>query len=326
MCLAELDPFKYQQQLAQCAQFLVDNQARNGQWGYGKQCAIPPIGKFPSTDKGPIPEIDTSNAQYKDEKGKLREVGQIEIKKGQSVGEDTGDNSNSQYAALGIRACLTGLVVVPKETVTAAEQWWEKNQKQAGGWGYGQGPNGDSGLPNEPAWGSMSAGGLGSLVIFKYYRQRIWGDKDADWKKAASVTRAASWIGSNLDFTGNAANPKENGGPRAWHYYWIYAVERAGRLLEIEQFTGKEWYPAGADYLLPKQATDGSWPQEDWSPNPLKQDLLPSAITETCFSVLFLRRATPTAKDTIPVIKSGEKPINAGEKPKNSEPPKEPEK
>src|SRR5262245_54175403 len=36
MCLEELDRVKYQPKIKQCAQFLVDNQAQNGQWSYGE--------------------------------------------------------------------------------------------------------------------------------------------------------------------------------------------------------------------------------------------------------------------------------------------------
>src|SRR4051812_45059163 len=35
MALEELDADKYQMKIAQCAAFLVDNQAKNGQWSYG---------------------------------------------------------------------------------------------------------------------------------------------------------------------------------------------------------------------------------------------------------------------------------------------------
>ena len=35
MSLEELDAEKYQMKIAQCAAFLVDNQATNGQWSYG---------------------------------------------------------------------------------------------------------------------------------------------------------------------------------------------------------------------------------------------------------------------------------------------------
>src|SRR5262245_50294367 len=36
MILEELDRVKYQDRIAQCAQFLLDNQCRNGQWSYGE--------------------------------------------------------------------------------------------------------------------------------------------------------------------------------------------------------------------------------------------------------------------------------------------------
>ena len=36
MILEELDRVKYQGRIAQCAQFLVDNQCKNGQWTYGE--------------------------------------------------------------------------------------------------------------------------------------------------------------------------------------------------------------------------------------------------------------------------------------------------
>src|SRR6187401_1750206 len=35
MCLEEIDRVKHQERIAQCAQFLVDNQCKNGQWNYG---------------------------------------------------------------------------------------------------------------------------------------------------------------------------------------------------------------------------------------------------------------------------------------------------
>jgi hypothetical protein len=35
MCLEEIDRVKYQEKIAQCGQFLVDNQCKNGQWSYG---------------------------------------------------------------------------------------------------------------------------------------------------------------------------------------------------------------------------------------------------------------------------------------------------
>jgi hypothetical protein len=299
MCLAALDPMKYQQHLAQCAQFLVDNQCENGQWTYGQPVpSMPSPGSFPTTDKGPIPNISTGPEGAVPSKNGAQPK-QVEIKKGKSVGGKSGDNSNSQYAALGIRACLSGLVVVPKETIKPAESWWEKTQHSDGGWSYG-----NEALADE-SWGSMSAGAVGALAIYKYYLFRVWGEKN-DWKSAPSVTKGAGWLGQNLSFE---KNPKFPMGEGIWHHYWIYAVERAGRLLETEQFGSHEWYPDGANWLLARQQADGSWQREDWAgQNGPRDRWIPGVIAETCFAILFLRRATPKLDDTIKIETGGKRP------------------
>jgi len=59
------------------------------------------------------------------------------------------------------------------------------------------------------------------------------------------------------------------------------AIERAGMIFGTERFGSHEWYPEGVDFLLPAQKEDGRW-QADGS----------HAIGDTCFAILFLRRAT----------------------------------
>lgn len=298
MSLAEIDPVKYQQYLAHCAQFLVENQCENGQWSYGNEVPyLPAPGSFPTLKgkDGPIPDIATGPGQEEKSNPKKQDLGpgQVQIKKVKGVGPATGDNSNSQYAALGLRACLSGLVSAPKETIQKAHDWWEKTQKGDGGWSYTSAGSGD-----ETAWGSMSAGALGSLVIYKYYLKRVFNDNQ-DWKGAPSITRGCGWLGSNMTFQKNPSHPQGN----PWHHYWIYAVERAGRLVETEQFGSHEWYVEGAEFLLPRQQPDGSFQKEEWGGNQglgaLKEAFHPGVITETCFAILFLRRATPKISDTI---------------------------
>jgi hypothetical protein len=303
MSLASLDPLRYQQHLAQCAQFLVDNQCPNGQWSYGEPVpSLPSPGTYPTTGKGPIPDISTGIAEPAVGKKGAAAPKQIEIKKGRSAGPGQGDNSNSQYASLGIRACLSGLVVVPKETIALAEEWWEKKQMADGGWGY---DNSDGWMAGS-SWGSMTAGAVGGLAIYKYYRHRVWGD-DVDWKNASTIAKGAAWMGKNLRFP-------ENPGYGSWHLYWVYAVERAGRLLETERFGSQEWYPKGAAVLLDSQQPDGSWKPETWSGLP-KDSFIPGNISETCFAILFLRRATPRLDETIK-IQSGDRKIVPNAAPK----------
>lgn len=285
MCLAALDPGKYQQQIAQCAQFLVDNQCENGQWTYGKpDTSIPTEGKFQAKSKGPI-QIPTGAR-------KPNVPGQIEIKKGKGSGDKAGDNSNSQYAALGLRACLSAFVVVPKETIQSAHDWWEKCQKADGGWSYDMRDN---------TWGSMTAGGLGSIVIYKYYLNRVWGLKE-DWRGAPSVAKGIQWMGEHLSFDANPDHPvAKEPHNQLWLYYWIYGIERAGRLAETEQFGSHEWYVEGAHWLLPRQHPDGTFHLDSTKASY-------DVIAETCFAILFLRRATPSVTETIESVDSKNKP------------------
>ena len=60
-------------------------------------------------------------------------------------GPDGGDNSNAQYAALGLRACHDSGIVIPKDVVRLARQWWIDAQHEpedpkeaypARGWSY----------------------------------------------------------------------------------------------------------------------------------------------------------------------------------------------
>ncbi|HLG41975.1 MAG TPA: hypothetical protein VI643_01325, partial [Planctomycetota bacterium] len=52
MALAKIDPIKHQWRIAQCAQFLVDNQCENGQWDYGEKV---PLGHIEPPKEPPKP-------------------------------------------------------------------------------------------------------------------------------------------------------------------------------------------------------------------------------------------------------------------------------
>src|SRR5690349_11259442 len=116
--LAAIDPVKYQERLAQCGQYLVDGQCDNGQWAYGDKYA---------------PDIKVASAG---DGGAKRTVAKIKIKRGKKLGPAAGDNSNSQYAALGLKACFTGGCEFEDGVLTKAIEWWEKSQLKDGGWGY----------------------------------------------------------------------------------------------------------------------------------------------------------------------------------------------
>jgi hypothetical protein len=254
MALEAYDARSYQWRIAQCAQFLVDNQANNGQWSYGK-----PI-KLPSN----VPSGPPSGGGG----ASTKSLPAIRIKR-QSKGPEVGDNSNSQYAALGLRACAKASVTVPDETVALAAKWWEGAQQADGGWGYGE----DGGAV-ESSYGAMTAGGTASLHILKEMQKQ----------KSDAARRGLDWMAANLDF---GRNP----GYRSawmWQFYWIYAVERAGDLAGVDRIGTHWWYAEGAEYLFGAQKGDGSWIGLSGD----GKESVGGAVADTCFAILFLRRAT----------------------------------
>lgn len=269
MFLSQFDPTKYQGRIAQCCQFLVDNQNEQGYWHYGEPTPMPQDFPTLSAPKdvttpgvrvGKGPKDPAASPQVK----KPSTI--IQIKRQKWGPADKGDNSNSQYAALGLRACMEANVFPPRDALERALKYWESKQAPDGGWSY-HGP--------KDVYGSMSAGGLGALVIYRHYLK-------LDWQSDPCVTRAIQWIGDNFSVE---SNPKSQGKNR-YLYYYLYAVERAGVLSSRMHFGAHDWYPEGARTLLAAQKPDGSWQ----GPSDAKDAEHP--VVDTCFAILFLRRAT----------------------------------
>jgi hypothetical protein len=284
MALEELDRVKHQKRIYHCAQFLVDNQATNGQWHYGKPTSLgaPPKGT-PTEGRSAAPSepkvIDFSAPQPR---VKPTVSIRIPVRK-QRDGGDRGDNSNSQYAALGLKACHESGIILPRETLERAVEWWRKSQERGEdekddddrktkrpavatgtaaakpiGWSYGDGGQ---------ATGSMTAGAVGALVIYDALLGK-------PWKSDPDVAEGMAWLGKHFTVSRNP------GGDEEWHYYYLYALERAGMLCETERIGSHPWYSTGAKFILDAQRPDGSWKAGE------------EAVWDTCFAILFLKRAT----------------------------------
>ncbi|KAF0242573.1 MAG: prenyltransferase/squalene [Planctomycetota bacterium] len=302
MFLEAYDRVANQKRIAECAQFLVDNQCENGQWSYGE----------PLVGVEKPPDVGSGGSNGGARSGGTTTVKKIPIKRNRR-GPPRGDHSNTQYAILGLRSCAVAEVMIPKETWKEALIILEDAQDDKGGWAYTWQhplPNGDEakkGGPkvikgHNPSFGSMSAGCTGSLVICKYYLRAHYGEKE-DFKKDKSVQDGLKWIAENFTVEFNPGCDKKgpesvpSGDKWTWHYYYLYALERAGMLGEFEFIGRNDWYQIGARYLLAKQAQNGMWKSEGTaSPGGA------SPVTDTCFAILFLRRAT---KPVVPKTTSG---------------------
>ena len=277
MCLEEIDRVKYQEKIAQCAQFLVDNQCANGQWSYGsptefvKDVKVPPARKDVASAGGA--------ATAKTASGKPKVVQHVAVKK-MKAGPPDGDNSNSQYAALGLRACFESGVDIPEDVIVLAVKWWreaqhvdpkkDKNGKEikqpvasgvsgkVEGWNYKK-----QGTDERGPYHAMTAGGVASLVIYDFMLGKRW-------KEDTHVKEGMNWLEVHFEAP-------------AWNTYYLYGLERAAILFGTEKIGEHFWYAEGAKALLGAQAENGAWGKDtDWF----------NTTWDTCFSILFLRRAT----------------------------------
>ncbi|HZE96647.1 MAG TPA: prenyltransferase/squalene oxidase repeat-containing protein [Planctomycetota bacterium] len=312
MALTKLNAKKYQARIVQCGQFLCDNQCENGQWDYGEPvidqkpvtydmpkrqkkaddvatgagAANPNDPKPGENPNDPKPAASTAGKTEVEKKGpgKTRTEPRIPVRK-RKPGPPNGDNSNSQYAALGIRACLDANIDVDPSVLQRARQWWLKSQNSDGGWGYndkgdtGGGGGNESGVSND-SYGSMTVGATGALCIYDYFM-------GIAYKTDNNVLKGVDWLGKNFDVT---KNPKK---VSFAYLYYLYGLERAGMLFGTEKFGANEWYPDGANHLLSTQTPAGTWGGADKFPAYVNVD--------TCFAILFLRRGTPPLKPPVAV-------------------------
>ncbi len=279
MCLEQLDPTGYQQRLAQCAQFLVDNQASNGQWSYGRATDVK---KYPFEGKKEEKKVATGkDVGARDFGGGLTQKAKpknpIIITQQRQTGA-AGDNSNSQYASLGLRACFDANIQIPLEVANLAKRWWiesqsadesgsklDKNAVGTGGevqriqgWNYTKA----SGDGAKNPYHAMTAGAVGAVVIYDY----ILG---INYKKDPVAVAGCNWLGKHFAVNSNL--------------YYMYGLERAGMLYGTDKFGDHDWYLEGAKSIVRSQKDDGSWGAAG---NDEKTTI------STCFAILFLKKAT----------------------------------
>ena len=179
-----------------------------------------------------------------------------------------GDNSNSQFAVLGLRAAMSVGLSVPEKTLKLAERHYATSQNRDGGWGY---------RPGDNSYGSMTAAGVASLYILGgrlYVESEICGQYRQDPRVAAGFR----WLVTKYTTTTNPV-----AGPR-WVYYYLYALERVGVLTGLNTIGSHDWYIDGCRFILGQQNADGSWLSGR------------DQIANTCFAMLFL------SKGNVPVL------------------------
>ncbi len=263
MALRDIDPYRYRKRIFDCAQWLVENQGWEPEqyrvWGYGR--AVPGLDAVEAPDlRGRV--LRERQTDIRAERQQLLEV----VRRGSVAELDSSwDNSNAQFATLGLHSAANSGVGIPRRSWERIAGHFNETQCPDGGWGYGN---------SNDSYGSMSCAGLASLVMARHHlgEQPLLLDP--------SVVAGLEWLTHYFTVDENPHMGSD-------HYYYLYGLERAGILAGTEFFGSHEWYPAGARYLLKNQKVDGSWHNEECPSTGSPHDYL-----DTCYAILFLRRAT----------------------------------
>jgi len=209
---------------------------------------------------------------------------------GYRAGLGEGDNSNSQFAILALYEADRVGVRFPERNWRLAKTYWEDCQNPDGSWGYYKGV---------PGTGSMTCAGISSLVICNEVLAQPSVVYDpatgrisccqASEPTGDAVQRGLAWL-SRADVFAVSHNP----GSRQWLFYYLYGLERVGRMTGRRFFGQHDWYREGCEQLVlrdPPDALSGFWRGTGHAEN--------DPLIATSLALLFLskgRRPTLLAK------------------------------
>ena len=178
-----------------------------------------------------------------------------------------GDNSNTQFALLGLHEAAKAGARIPAAVWQNARRHFTKAQAPDGGWGY---------QAERRSYGSMTAAGVASLYIVgqrlhvaasKVFVNGAYpncGRYQQDVVLAAGLT----WLADNFTV-------RSNPGRGSWLHYYLYGLERVGMVSGMRNFGRHDWYREGAEFLVATQGQGGSWGRASY---------------DTVFGLLFLSK------------------------------------
>ncbi len=187
------------------------------------------------------------------------------------------DNSNTQYALLGLWAGKQAGVKIEREIWESIREFYLRTQEVNGGWAYSvQRPLGGPRL-------TMTTAGLSGLLIsgmeLNTGREKIGLDGKAVgcgiYEENKPLAKALHWIDTHF-------SAKDSGDPLNVLYYNLYGLERAGRLTGQRFFGDHDWYREGCQFLVGEQRENGSWHST--------QLLEQGNVVPTSFALLFLSK------------------------------------
>lgn len=204
-----------------------------------------------------------------------------------------GDNSNTQFALLALNeAANAGFKVSPLVWERSLKHW-RQGQANSGAWRYYN-------SEHMPETGSMTCAGLASMIILSDKTSAnnsvLQNNEFRCCLNAASndnqrrIRAGLQWLASHFSVS---RNPGDN---RV--LYYLYALERVGRMSGQRFIGSHDWYREGADYLIRLKGArvNRNQTMEYWIGEDAEER---DPVIATCYALLFLskgRRAVLVSK------------------------------
>ena len=199
------------------------------------------------------------------------------------------DNSNSQFALLALYEAEQIGVAIDETVWKRAENYWSRMQNDDGSWGYRASTLNPEGFPSGYGTGSMTCAGIAALAMCSGVREaaraRVEGDdfvccQDVEDEIAVRISSGLNWMGKHFSAK---TNPGRAAGADTYFFYYLYGLERIGRLT-ANRFVGRsDWYREGADALLRRKGALSQF----WN---AQKDLAGNNAVSTAFALLFLSK------------------------------------
>jgi len=282
---------------------LLAGQNSHGGWSY--TCPRPPSAEVQRLnswlrERGdsprPIPLPKEPAPLPKEVQEQIDALAKPAARKGGDDFQQPGDNSNTQFAILGLWIARRHGIPIDK-ALTRVEARFRNSQGSDGGWGYIPAPRGHGGLGSTASMTcagllglAMSHGAANEAALRANPKAKPPRVPAKDQAVRSGLLALGTAVGRARKGRGNAAGPVMQRG-----YYFLWSLERVAVAYSLNTVGSKDWYAWGSEMLLQSQGADGSWKGEH------------GPEVDTCFALLFLRRVN-LAKDLTATLKGVEDP------------------
>lgn len=190
-----------------------------------------------------------------------------------------GDNSNTQFAVLGLWVARRHGADVDQQLATAG-RYFQQTMSQSTGWGY---------TPGSAPSPSMTCAGLIALATLYGTQSSLQGGKSLgaardkrpgggdDEEKASPKAGEDRQVQAALRYLENSIQGRNQS--QFSDLYFTWSLERVAVIYGLQRIGTVDWYASGSEYCVGSQRPDGSW-NARWG-----------TVPETSFVLLFLNRS-----------------------------------